>query len=77
MKRDFFTKDVGYQRMNALNMFPNTMIAICKGCGNLFFFFSNDTMFFFRFLFLKSRNKKKRKIHYCNLTIVSITVYEI
>ena len=35
----FFTKAVGYQRRNVLNMFSNTLIVIYKGCYNLCVFF--------------------------------------
>ena len=56
MKRDFFTKAVGYQRRNVLNIISNTMIVIYKGCDILCF--SNDTMYsFFHF-------------YCCNLTLV-------
>ena len=58
--RTFYSKAVGYQRRNVLNMFSNTMIIIYKECDNLCVF-SNDTMYFF-FIFyswsLKKYNKK-------------------
>ena len=47
MKIFFFTKAVGYQRRNVLNMFSDAMFVIYKECDNLCF--SNDTMYFFHF----------------------------
>ena len=71
MKRYFFTKAVGYERGNVLNMFSNTIVAIYKDVTiSCFFKWHHVRYFFFYFFILQISEHTKKTFYYCNLNLV-------